>query len=422
MYWAILWMLVAVVVAETFLVFWIPFLRKQFQWLIIKSDQTPVVPETALKRFIKHSFDPELGWVRKPNTSAGESQGTVGERRMGSKQSAYRINGRGARENPGHEELPAKISAYGDSFVFCRQLNDDETWPWFLSKLTQTNVLNFGVGNYGFDQALLRFRREYPANPTRTVIIGVVPETITRILIVWKHYYEYGNTLGFKPRFRLVDDQLTFIPNVMRAPEQFSELASHLPEFQRNDYFYSKKFTRDLLQFPFLLSLLRRPSRNLPLIFALSMSKSGLIQKLSRGTIQTKPWRLVLQQNAKTVHQLYTDSAVTSLFLALLDDFRSTAQSFGCTPVFLLMPYLHDVQHARDHGVYYSTFLKQARKKLPMIDLMDSLIDCDELDEYYSSDFYGGHMTVEGNRWCAKVLYDALQNFDTDFSKYAAYE
>ena len=412
MYWVFLLVLGALVVLETFLVFWIPFLRKDFQWLIIKSDRTPAVLESALKRFFKHSFDPELGWVRKPYTAAKESQGTVGEQRMGSKQSAYRINGRGARENPGHEELPARISVYGDSFVFCRQVNDDETWPWFLSKLTQTNVLNFGVGNYGFDQALLRFRREYAANTTAIVIIGVVPETITRILSVWKHYYEYGNTLGFKPRFRLIDDQLAFIPNVMRTPEQFRELASHLLEIQRNDYFYSKKFSRDLLQFPYLLSLLRRPSRNLQLILALSMSKSRLIQKLS-STIEKKPWRLVLQQNAKTVHELYKNSAATSLFLALLDDFRSTAQSFGCTPVLLLMPYLHDVQHARNHGVYYRTFLNQARKKLPLVDLMDSLIDCDELDEYYSSDFYGGHMTIEGNRWCANVLYDALQNFDT---------
>jgi hypothetical protein len=412
MYWAVLLMIGAVVALESFLVFWIPFLRKEFQWLIIKSDQTPAMPETALKRFFKHSFDPELGWVRKPYTAAEESQGTVGERRMGSKQSAYRINRRGARENPGHEDFPARISVYGDSFVFCRQVNDDETWPWFLSKLTQSNVLNFGVGNYGFDQALLRFRREYPANPTRMVIIGVVPETITRILSVWKHYYEYGNTLGFKPRFRLIDDQLTFIPNVMRNPEQFSKLASHLPELQRNDYFYSNKFTRDLLQFPYLLSLLRRPSRNLPLVFALSMSKSGLIRKLS-SEIEKKPWRLVLQQNSKTVHELYTDSAATSLFLALLEDFRTTAESFGCTPVFLLIPYLHDVQHARNHGVYYSTFLDQARMKLPVIDIMDSLIDCDELDEYYSSDFYGGHMTVAGNRWCSDILYDELQNFDT---------
>ncbi len=41
------------------------------------------------------------------------------------------------------------------SFVFSRQVEDDETWQHFLSRLSHSNVLNFGVGNYGFDQALL---------------------------------------------------------------------------------------------------------------------------------------------------------------------------------------------------------------------------------------------------------------------------
>jgi len=271
-------------------------------------------------------------------------------------------------------------------------------------------VLNFGVGNYGFDQGLLRFRREYPDNPTETVIIGVVPETITRILSIWKHYYEYGNTLGFKPRFRLHGDQLTLIPNVMRTGEQLRDFSPYLSALQRNDFFYDYKFRRDLLQFPYLLTLLlRRPSRNLPLVLALSMKKSGLIRRLTGGAIEKKPWSLVLKQNARTVRELYRNNEAIELFVALLDEFRSTAQSLGCRPVFLLMPYLHDVEYARQHGVFYRRFSEQAREKVPMIDLMDSLIDCDEFDAYYSSDFYGGHMTVEGNRWCSEVVYSALQ-------------
>ena len=69
--------------------------------------------------------------------------------------------------------------------------------------MTQTNVLNFGVGNYGMDQAYLRLKREYDKNRTEIVILAVVPETIVRVLNVYKHYYEYGNTFGFKPRFIL---------------------------------------------------------------------------------------------------------------------------------------------------------------------------------------------------------------------------
>ena len=74
-------------------------------------------------------------------------------------------------------------------------------------------MLNFSVGNYGVDQSLLRLKREYAKNKTKIVILAVVPETISRIQSMWKHYSEYGNTFGFKPRFVIVDDKLTLLKN-----------------------------------------------------------------------------------------------------------------------------------------------------------------------------------------------------------------
>ena len=43
--------------------------NKKFQWLIIDKDELPILSETALKKFISHGFDKELGWSRKANTS-----------------------------------------------------------------------------------------------------------------------------------------------------------------------------------------------------------------------------------------------------------------------------------------------------------------------------------------------------------------
>lgn len=39
----------------------------------------------------------------------------------------------------------------------CREVNDNETIQYFLSNLTNSFVSNYGVGNYGLDQAVLRF-------------------------------------------------------------------------------------------------------------------------------------------------------------------------------------------------------------------------------------------------------------------------
>ena len=156
-----------------------------------KIDEKPVLSEDGLAKFIPEGYDSELGWVRKPNTSKNEvgKFGTV----------TWSINEKGVRNNPKFDSYESKIACFGDSFTFCRQVNDNETWEHYLSKLENDNVLNFGVGNHGVDQSLLRIKREIPKIKIQVIILGIVPDTISRIMSSWKHYYEYGNTFAFKP-------------------------------------------------------------------------------------------------------------------------------------------------------------------------------------------------------------------------------
>ena len=140
------------IVFEMLSYFLVVTLRKRFQWLITPKDEIPEIKKEALDKFLKHGYDPELGWVRKPNTRKVEyGRYTVSEKNtqndMKIGETMYHINDDGARLNTGHVDLPETVSCYGDSFAFCRQVNDDETWEWYLSELTKTNVLNWGVGN-----------------------------------------------------------------------------------------------------------------------------------------------------------------------------------------------------------------------------------------------------------------------------------
>ena len=95
-------------------------IRKEFPWLITSHDELPQLSEEGLKKFISRGFDSELGWVRKPLTSNNETgkKGTT----------KWSISENGARTNPSFEHLNSKISCYGDSFTFSRQVNDDQTW------------------------------------------------------------------------------------------------------------------------------------------------------------------------------------------------------------------------------------------------------------------------------------------------------
>ncbi|NDF27340.1 MAG: hypothetical protein EB153_07300 [Nitrosopumilaceae archaeon] len=226
---------------EAFWYFVIRYVNKKFQWLIMSKDERPVLSEEGLRKFIPIGYDSELGWIRKPNTDGIEKSNDM--------ESKWTINGIGARANPGFDDRQSTISCYGDSFTFCRQVNNNETWEHYLSELRDTNVKNFGVG-------------KYPKNKTEIVIIGVVPDTISRILSSWKHYYEYGNTFAFKPRFVIKNEKLVLIKNIIDEESKFRSYERFLPEIKKNDFFYKNKFRKEIIRFPYSIYLLRNLSRN----------------------------------------------------------------------------------------------------------------------------------------------------------------
>ena len=52
----------------------------------------------------------------------------------------------------------------------------------------------------------------------------VVPETIARIHSYWRHYFEYGNTLAFKPRFAIEKDGLKLYELFIKDQESFKKI------------------------------------------------------------------------------------------------------------------------------------------------------------------------------------------------------
>jgi len=255
-----------------------------------KKDEVPPFDWKKIKEidFFGCKHDPELGWVPHPNQQGKEKTKFLENGKWKHYETTWTTNNEGCRSNPGHGDLDNKVIAcFGDSFTFSRQVNDHETWPWQLSRQLGVNATNYGMGNYGLDQALLRLERELQKGlEVETIVMGVVPDTISRIVSVWKHYYEYGNTLNFKPRFVYDESsgKLTLIENRINSEEKFKEIGEgkHLSHLRENDYFYTKKFQKDMLSFPYSISLLKNPSRNVKIIgktLALSMAELGKPQE-----------------------------------------------------------------------------------------------------------------------------------------------
>jgi hypothetical protein len=404
----LLWIGIVYAIIEFFMIIWVKNVRKNFQWLITNKDEKPFLSKEGLKKFFLKGYDPELGWIRKPNTSDTEI-GKFGN-------VSWNINEKGSRINPNFEQLQSEISCYGDSFTFCRQVNDDETWEHFLSEMETSNVLNFGVGNYGLDQTLLRLKREYPKNRTKYVILGVVPDTISRIMSYWKHYYEYGNTFGFKPKFILNNDSLELIKNKIDDESKFEHYYQFLKEVKKLDYFYKNKFSNEKIHFPYFFSLLKNAKRNFSILFWVTLIQ--LLKNLGKNysIYEWKPMDVIMKINHSWRLKLYSNNHATQLLKKIIEEYVIYAKKNNFIPIFMFLPQKDDIHFINNNFHFYKEFQQSIReiKELHTIDITNEFLNKQDFDKFYSDDNeYGGHLSKEGNHYVAEIIHSKLMAIDS---------
>lgn len=385
----------------------IRFVNKEFPWLIIKKDENPKLSKIGLEKFFKNGFDEKLGWVRKPNTNS-EEKGKL-------KLVKWSINEKGARTNPEYDDKESDISCYGDSFTFARQVNDNETWEHELSKKTNSNVQNFGVGNYGIDQSLLRLKREYNSNRTKYVILGVVPDSIRRNLNFWKHYFEYGNTFGFKPRFILSDNELKLIENPINQKRKFDEYSKFLETIKKYDYFYKKKFCKEIISFPYSINILKNSKRNLAIIYWVVKIAWYKKRKIDTSKIEWKPMEKIMKINLDWRIKLFQNDEAVIIFKKIVEEFFNFSEKENFIPIFVILPQKDDILFIKSHFNFYEKFIEELKenKKLITIDVTNELLNQENLSKLYADDNeYGGHFSIEGNKKIAEIIYKKIQEIE----------
>ena len=98
----------------------------------------------------------------------------------------------------------APILAVGDSYTFGAEVDDQETWPAQLQKITGRRVLNGGVNGYGFDQIVLRAEALAPVYRPGAIVVAFIADDIRRTEMrrLWgadKPYFDLDNN-GLVPR------------------------------------------------------------------------------------------------------------------------------------------------------------------------------------------------------------------------------
>jgi len=372
----------------------VKFAAKRFQWLITTKSKRPFLSKKVIEHFFNKSFDPELGWAPKAG-SFGEDITELGIK-------TYHIDKKGCRLSPAYTETASKVAVFGDSFSFGRLVNDDETWPYGLSKLTKSHVPNYSVGGYGLDQALLRLEREIKTLDSKIILMCVVPETISRIHSYWRHYFEYGNTLAFKPRFAIEKNELKFYELFIKDKESFNKIEENKEFIQQVDHFYKYKFLKNILYFPYLYRLWKTRRQNFPIL------KDVIIGLISRQNekYHKKAFKHVLKNNAQYTAEMYNDDNAKLLFSKLIDKFIALCFEHNKKPVLVLTPQPVDIERLSLGFHDYADFILQLSEKLEVCDLTSLFMENKNVAEWYIEGELGPHLSVKGNNEVAKYIFN----------------
>lgn len=164
-------------------------------------------------------YDDALGWTYRPNST----------RQTGT----FTINNAGFRSRRDFSKSPPadtlRIALFGDSFTAGDDVSDDEVWGYLLERKLKeagirAEVLNFGVGAYGMDQAYLRWREQGKRFESDIVIFGLQPENLKRNVNVFRQLLHPSGPAFSKPRFALINDELHLLNTPTIPPEQLLDV------------------------------------------------------------------------------------------------------------------------------------------------------------------------------------------------------
>ncbi len=164
-------------------------------------------------------YDPELGWVNRPNVGLEDFYGPG---------RPFHTNARGFRGTEDVDEAVApgrrRIICSGDSFTLGYGVGDRDTWCHRLADADpRLETVNMGQGGYGIDQAFLWFRRDAADLERHLHLFAVITDDVMRMQS--DHFLGYG-----KPVLKLESGSLAVgnVP-VPRWPYRLPFLTRNLP-------------------------------------------------------------------------------------------------------------------------------------------------------------------------------------------------
>ncbi len=366
----------------------------------------PSINKKIIKKY--KTFDQYLGWKPIPTVNHPDNTGSyIGVDRGAS----YSIDKFGSRTFENSFSQAEYITTFGDSFCMCREVNNDETIQYFLSELTNSYVSNYGVGNYGLDQAVLRLESTPLQKSIKLVLMIITPWTIERIISVWKHYCEPGNVLAAKPRFVLENGNLKFIENFIKDVNEFENIPAYEKFLHKYDGNYPG-FLQNIKQSPkTALSYLIQDKNLLNYLLAFNRLKFSKDKNVKNFLKNAEPFIVKnLQKENEYLQMLYTQQS--KLLEAILLRFVQFCKNKKHIPHLIMLPSYSHIKFIQQNNNLYRNELKSICEKINLnfLDMFDfwNTFDKNDLEKYFI-DTYGHHSAL-GNKYIAKIIYEKVLN------------
>jgi hypothetical protein len=317
-------------------------------------------------------FDAELGWTVLAS-SANRDRTVV----------TNSIGARSAREYaPMRGDGVLRLACFGDSFTWCDEVANEETWEAQLEALDPAiEALNFGVAAYGTDQALLRFRRDGTKLDADVVCVGLLLENIGRNVNRYRPlWFPNSGSAAAKPRFLAAGGALELVPHGFATQAELlraigdGSVGTRLAEHEH---------------------WLDKP--------ALGCLRHSAIARLAGAFVADRE---------REVRDLWLDRRAEPFktTLALLEEFDREGRASGArTALVLVFPRKPDLEELlRSGDCFWAGLLSDLDgRAIPVLDLAEPLAVAarrEGVDRLY----IGGHLSRAGNEVVARAVRDWL--------------
>lgn len=343
-------------------------------------------------------------WLRMGDRGRDVVDSELGWRyRAGFQSDSNAINTQGLRSRRDYAPFPpdgvTRVAAFGDSFVFGNEVPDDDAWATVVeNSFDGLEVLNYGVGGYGLDQALLRYRLEGADLHPDIVLIGFIADDIRRVTNVYQRFASTNAGIFTKPRFQLrPDGSMEVLPTPIRTLDDWRPVLENpkaIVKWGEHDQWYQ------------------------PLVYEDPLYDLSATVRLS-SAIWDRLNNRYFDADRLFIGDLYNERAEGYVLqMAIFERFVEEVRASGAHPVILILPSSRELSAAYGgREAPYDHMLQELRSKgmeyWDATDAFTSLQDAANMHYWFAP---GGHYSPLGNRivaaWLGPLLLELGDRLD----------